>query len=127
MAVPAEVTRRFAGSAAHGSAEIVRREIGGEIVRTDPPFAYGRQMVVRDDAGVETRVPFDLRLLQLQRAAMLRETWHSPVLRPARGITSDALRASLRHAAPVSYRCDECGGVWVDPNEYAHGHDCEAQ
>jgi hypothetical protein len=70
----------FTGSVAHDSAEILRREIGGTIVRTDPPLAYGREMVVRDDAGVETRVPFDLRLLQLQRAAMRRRTWHAPVL-----------------------------------------------
>lgn len=29
----------------------------------------------------------------------------------------------------IAYRCPECGQVWTtddDPNEWAYGHDCEA-
>jgi len=80
MAVPASIKRRFTGSIAHDSAEILRREIGGVIVRVDPPFAYGRQMVVRADDGSETRVPFDLELVAIQRAAQIRATWHAPII-----------------------------------------------
>jgi 16S rRNA G966 N2-methylase RsmD len=69
MPVPGSVSRLFSSSIAEASAQLSLRiavaqraaiaRRGFHIVLLDPPFAYGREMVVEDALGRRSRVPFD--------------------------------------------------------------------
>jgi len=80
--IPPKVAAKFSRSIQQDSDEL-RERVEGRIVLVDPPFAFGRQMVVQFADGSRERVPFNHEQILAQRAADLRRSAHWPARRAA--------------------------------------------